>query len=64
MKPKNPICAKHNDGWCATDLDEMPEDNLNTPTVCGMYVWIPLDMRRRRPTCPECLEILKERKTK
>ena len=61
-----PVCVRHRDGWCATRRKRLPTDNEVTdaqPTLCKHYVVAPWGYEFRRPTCPECLAILKAKES-
>jgi hypothetical protein len=33
---------------------------LNVETACGWYVVLPLEIKLRKPTCPECLTAIEK----
>jgi hypothetical protein len=53
-------CVQHREGWCACYTNQRPSEGQdNVPTLCAHYVWGPFGFKRRRPTCPACLELLR-----
>ena len=54
-------CVRHNDGWCAAMNNVRPKDAaFNVETACGWYVVLPLGIKLRKPTCPECLTAIEK----
>jgi len=54
-------CVKHSEGWCACRGLRYRD---NAQTLCKHFVIAPLGFERREPTCPECLNVLTEKKNK
>jgi hypothetical protein len=65
VKWREPFAEKGQpaEGYCACKVNRCPPDGQdNVPTKCGMIVILQGGGVKRKPTCPECLEKLKERK--
>ena len=58
------ICVQHSSGWCATYRRKSMEYNDHIKTLCGGITYYCLGIEKRKPTCTECLAILKKRKAK
>jgi hypothetical protein len=62
------VCVKWRDmvtgevGWCAVDgkLDPLA---FYDKTLCSMSVTLRIGSEKRTPTCQECLEVLRRRKS-
>lgn len=56
-RKRKPVwCVLANDGiWCAARVQsKKPDATYQVPTLCGMFVVLPHDVYKRRPTCPVC----------
>jgi len=59
MNKKTRWCVQHNDGWCACKENENPGDDVwNEPTLCEHFIALPHGIRKRKPTCPDCLNLI------
>lgn len=55
----NVVCVQHRDGWCAVGEDVVEPQCWNTiRTLCNHFITMPFGIKKRRPTCPECLAML------
>ena len=53
-------CVRHRDGWCACEPNRKPKETENNiPTKCDHFVFGPMGIEKREPTCPDCLKVLR-----
>jgi hypothetical protein len=55
-------CVQHQDGWCACSRNRLPpEGATNVETKCRHFIWLPIGVAKRAPTCPSCRAAIKRR---
>lgn len=58
-------CVQSRDGWCATKNGKRPDTEANSvDTLCEYIVVLPFAWCLRKPTCKDCLAILKRKHEK
>lgn len=54
--------VEHREGWCVA-MDASDPNAWNVATLCNHYVIGPLATKSGKPTCPDCIAVLKGAKT-